>query len=47
MIVTEGRLVLIPRPTPEYHLADLLAGICRGNLHEEITVDGSRGREAW
>jgi antitoxin MazE len=47
MNVARGRLVVAPRPPREYHLADLVAQIRSGNLHQEIVVDGPQGREVW
>jgi len=47
MRVTKGRLIVVPRPTPDYHLADLVAQIRPGNLHKEIVVPGPRGKEVW
>ncbi|HEX5218371.1 MAG TPA: AbrB/MazE/SpoVT family DNA-binding domain-containing protein [Verrucomicrobiae bacterium] len=47
MNVTKGRLVVAPRPPRDYHLADLVAGIRRGNLHKEVITGPSQGNEVW
>jgi antitoxin MazE len=47
MNVARGRLVVAPRPPRSYHLADLVAEIRPGNLHQEVVVDGPQGREVW
>jgi acyl-CoA thioesterase-2 len=45
--IAKGRLIIAPRPPRDYHLADLVADIRRGNLHKEIIVQGPEGKEAW
>ena len=47
MKVARGKLVVSPRPTRNYHLADLVAGIHPGNLHKEIVAAGPQGKEVW
>jgi len=47
MSVAKGRLIVAPRPAPDYQLADLVAQIRPGNLHKEIVVSGPRGKEVW
>jgi antitoxin MazE len=42
-----GCIVIKPVRRKEYDLAELLKGITRGNLHEEIDFGGPAGKEAW
>jgi len=41
----EGRTVVVRPAAPSYRLTDLLKGITRDNLPDEITDDGRRGAE--
>lgn len=43
----DGRIVIEPVRGREYDLAQLLAGITRKNLHDEIDFGEAVGREAW
>jgi antitoxin MazE len=47
MNITKGRLVIAPRPPTDYRLDDLVAGIRRSNLHNEVAVNDPQGKEAW
>jgi antitoxin MazE len=47
MTIARGRLVVVPRPAPEYDLGDLIKGIHQNNLHKEVLVGDRRGREAF
>lgn len=42
-----GRIVIEPLRRKEYSLAELLKGITRDNLHEEVDFGGAAGKEAW
>jgi antitoxin MazE len=42
-----GRIVIEPVRRKEYDLAELVKGITRGNLHEEIDFGGPVGKETW
>jgi len=42
-----GRIVIEPVPRREYTLAELLKGITRENLHEEVEFGRPVGKEAW
>jgi antitoxin MazE len=42
-----GRIVIEPVLRKEYDLAELVKGITRGNLHEEVDWGGPVGKEAW
>ena len=47
ILVTEGNIVISPRPAPAFTLEQLLAGITDENLHEEITIGQPVGNEVW
>jgi len=47
MTIARGRLVVVPRPAPEYDLSDLIKGIHQNNLHKEVLAGDRRGREAF
>jgi antitoxin MazE len=42
-----GRIVIEPVRRKEYDLAELVKGITRGNLHEEVDFGSPVGKEAW
>jgi antitoxin MazE len=42
-----GRIVIEPVQRKEYDLAELVKGITRGNLHEEVDFRGPVGKEVW
>ena len=42
-----GRIVIEPVRRKEYYLAELVKGITRGNLHQEIDSGGPAAKEAW
>jgi len=42
-----GQLILSPCCKPKYTLASLVRGINASNRHDEIEVDGPRGRELF
>lgn len=42
-----GRIVIEPVRRKEYDLAELVKGITRGNLHQEIDFGGPTGKETW
>lgn len=43
--VVKGRLVVSPLLQPEYTLDELLSGITKQNLHDEMDVGPPQGRE--
>ena len=47
LTLEKGRVVLTPVKPPEYSLEELLAGVSRDNLHEEVDTGETVGREAW
>ncbi|HEX4074134.1 MAG TPA: AbrB/MazE/SpoVT family DNA-binding domain-containing protein [Candidatus Acidoferrales bacterium] len=42
-----GRIIIEPARPREYDLAELVKGITRGNVHEEIEFGGPVGKEVW
>lgn len=42
-----GRIVIEPMRRKEYDLAELLRGITRDNLHDEVQFGRPVGKEAW
>jgi len=42
-----GRIVIEPVRRKEYNLTELVKGITRENLHEEVAFGGAVGKEAW
>jgi antitoxin MazE len=42
-----GRIVIEPVRFKEYDVAELVKGITRENLHEEIDFGAAAGKEAW
>jgi antitoxin MazE len=47
LTLEKGRVVLNPVKSPEYRLEDLLAGVRKDNLHDEVDSGQAMGREAW
>lgn len=45
--VVDGVLIVRPVRRRTYSLQDLMRGVTRENLHEEVDVGGPAGREAW
>lgn len=45
--VQDGRLIAKPVAQRKYALKQLLRGIRKDNIHEEIDWGGAVGREAW
>ncbi len=39
--------LLIEKPRKRYELADLLAGVTRDNVHDEVYWGERQGHEAW
>jgi antitoxin MazE len=42
-----GLIVIQPLRRTEYHLTELVKGITRSNLHDEIDFNGPVGKEVW
>jgi antitoxin MazE len=45
--VDDGKIIIDPRPAPEYTLEELLKGVTRHNRHAEVETGGAVGREVW
>jgi antitoxin MazE len=45
--IYEGRLVIEPSSKSKYSLSGLLKNISEVNLHAEVDMGGSQGREIW
>jgi len=43
---TRGRIVIEPADKLEFKLEDLVAGITRANVHDEVVFGGPVGKEA-
>jgi antitoxin MazE len=43
---TKGRIVIEPADKLEFKLEDLVAGITRANVHDEVEFGGPVGKEA-
>ena len=42
-----GKLVVSPAKEPKYTLEELLAGVTKENIHQEIDFGPAVGKEAW
>ena len=47
LLVDDGKIVIDPRPRPEYRLEDLLKGVTKQNRHSEVGTGRPVGREVW
>jgi len=47
LTVIEGKLVVTPVVDTEYSLNELLSGVTKQNLHQEISIGQPVGREIW
>jgi len=47
LTIHEGKIVINPRPKPEYRLEDLLNGVTRRNRHAEVSTGRPVGKEVW
>ena len=45
--LVDGKIVLMPVELPKWTLEQLLAGITKENIHQEIDTGTSQGNEAW
>jgi antitoxin MazE len=45
--IVKGKIVITPIPTPSWTLDELLAGIKKDNLHNEVDTGTALGNEAW
>jgi antitoxin MazE len=42
-----GRIIVRPMPKQEYTLDELLSGISKKNLHDEVDTGNAVGKEGW
>jgi antitoxin MazE len=47
ILARDGELVLRPLRRPSFTLEELLAGVRKENLHEEVDTGSPEGREIW
>jgi len=47
LTVIEGKLIITPVSEKEYTLDELLAGVTKQNLHQEISTGQPVGKEIW
>lgn len=47
MSIEQGKIVIVPVTEPEYSLEELLAGVTKKNLHQEIDTGDAVGNEVW
>ena len=45
--LVEGKIIVSPAPAKEYKLKKLLAGVSKKNIHQEVSVGESSGKEVW
>ena len=45
--LVEGKIIVSPAPANEYTLKKLLAGVSKKNIHQEVSIGESSGKEVW
>jgi len=45
--IVKGKIVITPVPAPGWTLDELLAGITKDNLHNEVDTGSAVGNEIW
>lgn len=45
--IVKGKIVITPVPAPSWTLDELLSGITRENLHQEVDTGTALGNEVW
>ena len=45
--IVKGKIIVTPVPAPSWTLDELLAGITKDNLHNEVDAGLSIGNEIW
>jgi antitoxin MazE len=45
--IVKGKIIVTPVPAPEWTLDELLAGITKDNLHNEVDTGFTVGNEVW
>ena len=47
MTIEENRIIILPAIKPKPTLTELLAGVTKQNIHDEVASDQPVGRETW
>ena len=45
--IVKGKIIVTPVPAPDWTLDELLAGITKNNLHNEVDTGSAVGNEVW
>ena len=45
--IVKGKIVITPAPAPSWTLEELLAGVTKDNLHDEVDTGFAVGNEVW
>jgi antitoxin MazE len=45
--IVKGKIIVTPIPTPSWTLDEMLAGITKDNLHDEVDTGFAVGKEVW
>jgi antitoxin MazE len=45
--LVDGKIIIVPVPTPTFTLNELLEGITEQNIHHEFATGNPVGQEAW
>ncbi len=45
--IVKGKIIITPVPMPGWTLDELLAGITKDNLHNEVDTGFAAGNEVW
>jgi antitoxin MazE len=45
--IVKGKIIVTPIPAPTWTLDEMLAGITKDNLHDEVDTGFAVGKEAW
>jgi len=46
-VLVKGKIIITPVPAPSWTLDELLAGITKNNLHNEVDTGFAVGNEVW
>jgi antitoxin MazE len=45
--IVKGKIIITPVPAPNWTLDELLAGVTKSNLHNEVDTGFAVGNEVW
>ena len=45
--LVEGKIIVSPATSKQYTLKELLAGVSKKNIHQEVNTGETSGREVW